>query len=339
MKTRFVPVCLFASLLALGPATALAQSYQSVANDISDLILIHRYPEAQARLNALQRQYPAATDLQFQELVLLFTWIDDYGIADSLNREFRNQVDAVVTSANRDLARNPNDARALFYKGSALAYRALYRSYVEGIGRNIGSLLTDASSGMAELEKARAADPTFADPLIAIGKYKHWKSKKLPWPFATAQEGRDGIRMLEQAVRMGVLSDGGAEQTLAWIYMSERRYDDAIALVQPYVAKYPTSRFFLEIVARAYQEKGDYVRAGALFGRIMNGLSPDERARPFVVMKYERWIAKLRLQQGRRDEACEIARRLRSLNYAGVHRDWLDRKMEEVHRIEREACR
>lgn len=244
-----------------------------------------------------------------------------------------------INSADRDLARNPNDARARFYKGSALAYRALYRSYVEGIGRNAPSLLREASAGMEELEKARAADPTFAEPLVAIGKYKHWKSTKFPWPFSSAQEGRHGIQMLEQAVRMGGQTDGAAEQTLGWIYMSERRYDDAIALVEPLIERYPTSRFFLEIAARAYQEKGDKAKAGALFGQIMSGLSPGERARPFVVMKYERWVAKLRLQQGRRDEACQIARRLKSMDYSGVHGDWLRRKMGEVNKIEQAACR
>jgi tetratricopeptide (TPR) repeat protein len=318
---------------------ARAQGYQAAMDAISDLILIHRYNDAQTRINVLQRQYPNNTELHFQKLVLLFTWIDDYGIADSLNSAFRNQVDVTITAADRDIARNPNDARARFYKGSALAYRSLYRSYVEGVGMNIRSLVNDASAGMDELEKARRADPTFADPLIAIGKYKHWKSKKFPWPFATANDGRQGVRLLEQAVRMGAQAEGGAEQTLGWVYMSERRYDDAIALVRPLISQYPTSRFFLEIAARAYQEKGDYARADEMFGRIMNGFTPVERAHPFVVMKYERWVARLRMQQGRRDEACQIARKLKSWNYAGVHADWLERKLAEVDRIQSEACR
>jgi len=333
-----VGIFVLAGALRANPPTP--APYMPILNQVSDFIVTHRYAEAEAKLDSLQRIYPESTDVRLQEVVLLFTWIDDYGIADSLGPQFMAGIDTVILFANRDIAKNPRNAWAHFFKGSARAYRSLFRSYVEGIGiGNILSLISDASSGMDELERARQIDTSFADPLIGIGKYLHWKSKKFPRPFSSPKEGQEGIRLLEKAVRMGAQADGGAVQTLGWVYMAERRYDDAIALVSPLARRYPRSRFFTEIIARAYLEKGEYAEADSFFQQIMDALTPQERASPFIVMKYKRWIARIRLLQGRPEEACRIARRLKDLNYTGVHHDWLDRKMGEVDKVIREACR
>jgi len=318
---------------------ALSLLYRDEIDRVSELIMVHEYPEAEVLLDSLERRYPRNTDIRFQEMILYFTWIDDYGIADSLGDRFMAAVDATILFGDRDTDSDPDDKWAWFFKGSAYAYRSLYRSYVEGISLGtIRGLIADANTGVNNLRRAAWIDTSFADPLIGIGKYLHWKAQKFPWPLSSSEDADRGVRMLQEAIRRGVVADGGAVQTLGWIYMAEHRYDDAIALVRPWMEKYPHSRFFKEIIARAHQEKGDYGQAETLFYEILNGLSPRERASNFVVMKYQRWVARLRCQQGDRVAACRMAQRLRLLDYRGVHRDWLNRKLAEVDKIIREAC-
>lgn len=318
---------------------ALQMQNQDELDRVSELILVHRYRQAEAILDSLERLYPERAGIRLQKVVLYYTWLDDYAITDSLGGRFLAEIDTTIILGDRGIDEDPSDKWAWFFKGSAHAYRAFYRSYTEGINLvTIRGLIADANTGIDCLQRAARIDTAFTDPLIGIGKYLHWKSKKLPWPLASSKDGERGIRMLEEAVRRGVIADGGAVQTLGWVYMAEHRYDDAIALVQPWMDRYPASRFFAEIIARAYQEKGDYPRAEQLFNRILDGLSPTERASNFIVMKYERWIARLRYQRGDMAQACQIAKRLRLLDYSGVNRDWVSRRIGEADKVFREAC-
>ena len=193
-------------------------------------------------------------------------------------------------------------------------------------------------NGVDLLQEAYELDPTFVDPLIGIGKYKHWKGSKLPRPFASGSDKRDGIRMLEEVCRRGARWQEGAVQTLAWIYIADKRWDDTIALTTPMVNRHPRSRFFIEILARAYEGRGDYARSEQLFQRMLDGLSPEERQSNFITMKYQRWIAKLASEQHQYERACRTALALRKLQYPGVHHDWLDRKTGLINEVLREAC-
>ena len=334
-----VSMMLAAGTQATGGQTRGDGWYFATIDTVNELIVLHDYERAETLLNRLEEAYPDSPSVQLQKTVLYFTWIDDYGTVDKMNDRFTTAVNQTVDYSNAILREDPDNAYVRFYRGSALAYRALYRSYTEGIRvSTIPSLISDATSGINELQRANQLNPSFADPLIGVGKYQHWKAQKFPWPFASEKDAREGIRILEQAIDDGLQFDTGAIQTLGWIYISEKRYDDAIALVQPYDDRYPESRFFREILGRAYLGKKDYDRATEAFQSIVEGLSPQERESNFIVAKYERWLAKIEQERGNYGEACLHAHRLRRLDFTGVHEDWLQRKMNLNDRIMQEAC-
>ena len=315
-------------------------SFRDAIEHINDLVITHRYREAEQVVLELERANPDSPSVQLQKAVLYYTWIDDYGIADSLGVEFLTATERTVALAEDVLAREPNNAYVRFYRGSALAYRALYRSYVDGIGiRTIPSLLRDATGGIKELERARECNPSFNDPLIGIAQYRYWISHSLPWPFASDKDAREGVRLIEQALADGVYWDAVAVQTLGWMYIRERRYRDAIELVAPMIERYPEGRNFREIAARAHLSLRDLDTAETMYRQILDDLSPAERASNFMVMKYERWLVRIDAKRGNNAAACERARHLQSLDYTGVHRTWLREKTPLYEQLLRGACK
>jgi tetratricopeptide (TPR) repeat protein len=320
--------------IASGNQDSTAQDYESIVHNVSDMIVSHRYREAEQQLDELWTAYPDSPSVHIQRTILYFSWLDDYGIADSLGGKFSTAVERTISLSDSVLSIDPRNAYVRFFKGSALAYRSLYRSYTEGVRlRNIPSLIGDASDGIHELEYAQRIDPEFIDPLIGIGKYKHWKSQKFPWPFGTRRDALEGISMLERAVREGVEWGAGAAQTLGWIYISEQRYYDALELILPMIDQYPQCRYFKEIAGRAYISMEDYDSAEMWFMRIIDNFSSQERASNYMVMKYERWLAYIDQRRGDSESACVRAQRLGELVFDGVHSSWRERKTKVLNGV------
>ena len=306
---------------------------------VSGHIINHHYQAAETLIDSLRQANPEGTIAHLQAVVLYDTWIEDYGIVDSLGNLLVTAIEKTIAYAERDIRQNPHDAYAHFSRGSALAYRSLYNSYVKGVRiTTVPGLLTDAIRGVNELKRARDLDSTCAEPLIGIGQYLHWKAETLPWLPGTDRDRADGIAMLEEATRRGTMFNGGAAQTLGWVYIREKRYDDAIALVQPLVEAHPQCRFFRDIVARAYLHKGEHDTARAGFQAILDGLSVKERANNFLVMKYMRWLAWIEMGEGHDEAACRIAQHLYGLDYTGVHLDWMRRKFSRVEEVMQKTC-
>jgi len=337
-RTGFVIWWLLSAVLA-GAAEPNRNAFDRATARVNDEIINHDYWGAESLAIDLASAYPESAGAPLELVVTYYTWIDDYGIADSLKSKFLGAVAQTISLADQAIARNHDEAYAHFYRGSALAYRAIFRSYKEGVGLgNVFGIVGDARAGIEEMKLANQLDPSFADPLVGIGKYLHWKSDKFPRPFASPRDARDGIAMLERAIRMGPRWPEGAAQALGWIYITEKRWDDAINLVSPLVARYPRSRFYLEIVARAYEGKGQYQRSEQIYQDMLDNLTPRERANDYMVMKYQRWIAELALEEGDYERACRTALPLTRLSYRGIDQGWLDRKKRLVDDVIQEAC-
>ena len=324
---------------AAGASSPVGSEMERPMQRVTDLIAEHHYSAAESTLDSLLAEHPGTTVLHFQKMALYYTWLDDYGIADSLHAPFSAAVDSTLRSAERDIRADGDDGWAYYFRGSAYTYRSLFRSYTEGLGiGNVRSLASDAGKGIDDMRRARDRDDTINDVLLGVGKYHHWRSQKLPWPFSRGGDREKGIAMMEDGLRRGLYWQTAGVQTLSSVYMSEERYQDIIALVEPMHRRYPHSRFYSVPMARANMYLERYDVADSLLRSIREGFSPEENAEPLAVLKVERFIAELRMLQGREEEACEIARRLKDAEYPGVHPDWLRRKMGLVDRIRRRAC-
>jgi tetratricopeptide (TPR) repeat protein len=339
MRTSAYSIILLVMLVNTGTAVT-GESRERVLSHATNRMLIHDYRGSEKILDSLAAVEPGHTDIHYSRMILYYTWLDDYGTVDSLRSRFTAALDSTLHLSQKALKKNDRNAWSHYYRGVAYTYRSLFRSYVEGVSvGNLRSLYRDASRGVDAMKKAKKLDRGLNDVLLGIGKYLNWRGRHLPWPLSSTNDEEKGISKMEQGFRKGLRWHTAGVQVLGTIYMHEKRYDDVLTIVEPAAKQYPNSRFFSILVAKAYMYKGDHARADSLFTLIQKRLSPEEHNSRFIDLKVRRWVAELRLLQGKKFEACVLATTLIEREYPGIDPDWLRRKMNSPKKTRNTACR
>jgi predicted Zn-dependent protease len=202
-------------------------------------------------------------------------------------RKLRNTVELVIQKANAVLARNRNDVRALYALGVANATLASF----EGLARQ---------SYLGAHSKAKAArnyhqqvlklDPTFTDAKLSIGIYEYGVGTiSSKWRFFLGVFGirgdkPSGIRSIETVASQGKRATTDAKLILVVVYEREKRYDDALRLIDELLSRYPRN-FQLEITKAAiYGKMKNWNRAIEVYQHIMSKVQARqdgyERLRP-----------------------------------------------------------
>lgn len=233
-----------------------------------------------------------------------------------LEAEFRRHVSRAIELARRRVAARPDDAQARYDLGAALAIEASYVATVEG---RLLAGFNAARHAYDEHEHAMQLDPSRRDAALVVGTYRYVVSTlSLPmrWMAYVAGfgGGRDrGIQMLEQAASQPSDAQIDAMFALILVYNRERRYDDALRVMQSLRRHCPRNRLVvLEAGATALragraQEADALLTEGlAIFAKDTRVKIPGEEA----LWRYKRGAARAAL--GRVDPALEDLRRATS---------------------------
>jgi tetratricopeptide (TPR) repeat protein len=171
-----------------------------------------------------------------------------------LDAEFRRYIERAVTLAEARVAARPKDAQAHYDLGSALGLRASYVATVEG--RMLAGFKA-ARRAFDEHERVLELDPSRNDARLIVGTYRYVVSTlSLPMRMmayvAGFGGGRDrGIQSLQAAAGVGAPGAAVHDATvdamfaLVLVYNRERRYDDAIRVLQELRRMYPRNRLLL----------------------------------------------------------------------------------------------
>jgi tetratricopeptide (TPR) repeat protein len=147
-----------------------------------------------------------------------------------------------------------------------------YISYYEAIEGSWFSALSTGINSISEFEKILIEDKNFYEAYIAIGTFEYWKSRKLEFidwlPFASDTKNI-GIDRLSVAIDSSSYNSHLAINSLIWIYIDQKKFDDAIKVAEKALAEFPQSRTFKWGLARAYEENNS---SGAieLYSDILN---------------------------------------------------------------------
>ena len=162
-----------------------------------------------------------------------------------LDAEFRKHVARAIQLSEARITAHPRDAQAFYDLGAAVGLHASYIATVEGklmAGFRASQRAYDAHEKVMELDASRK------DAGLIVGTYRYIVSTlSLPMRMMAYVVGfgggrERGIAMLEETSRSGGDNKTDALFALILVYNREKRYDDALKVLEELRRLYPRNR-------------------------------------------------------------------------------------------------
>jgi tetratricopeptide (TPR) repeat protein len=228
-----------------------------------------------------------------------------------IDAEFRNHVQRAIALAEKEVSAHPKDPQAHYDLGAALGLQASYMATVEG--RMLAGF-SAARRSFDEHQQVLALDPSRTDAGLIVGTYRYLVSTlSLPMRMmayvAGFGGGRDrGIQMLQRTAGVDAALGNDARTdamfALVLVYNRERRYSDAVRMLQELRRLYPRNRLLLLEAGATELRAGHAQQADDLLSEGLKMLPRDQRARipgEESLWRYKRGAARAAL--GRQDLA------------------------------------
>ena len=247
---------LFAIFLILISVEGFSQTYPDPVVDsllksgINDIIL-QNYSHAKNTFEYLNRAYPK---LPLGNVYLVANEIARaYDFEEPFNSDYINaNLDTAEDKTSALLDKNENYIWYIYFK----ALREGYLAYFQVLRNSWFSAVSNSFDAIRDFEECLNVDPNFYEARLPIGCYQYWRSRKtefLKWLPFVKNETEQGIKNLQIAVDKAPYHRYSAINTLLWIYIDQKKYQDAISLAETSLKQYPGSRFFMWPLARAYE--------------------------------------------------------------------------------------
>jgi hypothetical protein len=205
----------------------------------------------------------------------------------ALDAEFRTHIQRSIALAEQRVAGNPRDAQARYDLGAALGIQASYVATVDG--RMLAGFKS-ARRSYDEHERVLALDTSRKDAGLVIGTYRYLVSTmSLPVRMmayvAGFGGGRErGIQMLQDTAQIGVKTPAAGNDArtdamfaLVLVYNRERRYEEAIAVLQDLRRLYPRNRLLLLEAGATALRGGRAQQADALLSEGLTMVASERR--------------------------------------------------------------
>jgi hypothetical protein len=162
----------------------------------------------------------------------------------NVDRAFRERMAQAKTKALALVARNKNDADALYFLG---AYYGVMAGYEASVARRFFSAMRNGSRCVDAHEKVLRLKPDYYDAYLSIGVYDYIAGS-LPFGYklmasmvGVRGSKKRGIGKLQTIIENNAPTADDARILLVAIFRNEKRYDDALALLDQLCSKYPRS--------------------------------------------------------------------------------------------------
>jgi len=210
------------------------------------------YKSASKCFNELNNKYPS---LPLGKIYLAANKIAEaYDYAQEFDETFIYEKLEAAKQQSKKLEEEDNEN---IWNQYFFALSEGYLSYFEALNNNWFSALSSGVNSISKFEQILEADENFYEAYIAIGTFEYWKSRKLEFvnwfPFADDTKNI-GIDLLAVAIDSSNYNSHLAVNSLIWIYIDQKKYNDAIDIAQEALEDFPQSRTFKWGLARAYEE-------------------------------------------------------------------------------------
>jgi tetratricopeptide (TPR) repeat protein len=171
----------------------------------------------------------------------------------ALDRAFRDRMAQAKTKALALVARDKSDADAQYFLG---AYYGVMAGYEASTARKFFAAMRNGSRSVDAHEKTLKLNPNYYDAYLSVGMYDYIVGS-LPFAYkafaaiaGVRGNKQRGITRLKMIVEKDAATADDARVMLLAIYQNEKRYEDALVLLDQLGAKYPRS--YLIKLERAY---------------------------------------------------------------------------------------
>lgn len=227
-------------------------SVNSLLKSGVDDIINQNYPQAKSEFEKLNSEYPY---LPFGKIYLAATEIArSYDYGEEYNGEVISKyLNSAKDQSERLLNKNPEDIWNYYFLGLTEGYI----SYYEGLNGSWTTSLKEGINSASNFEECLKRNPDFFEAYSGLGTYKYWKSAKtkfLNWLPFVHDDRAEGINYLEKAVDKSSYNTYFAVNSLIWIYVDKKNFNNAVYISEKALQKYPKSRFFKWGLARAFED-------------------------------------------------------------------------------------
>ncbi len=160
----------------------------------------------------------------------------------AVDRAFRDRMAQAKTRALALVARNKSDADAQYFLG---AYYGVMAGYEASTARKFYSAMRNGSRSVDAHEKTLKLNPNYYDAYLSVGMYDYivgslpFMYKALAAVAGVRGNKQRGITRLKGVVEKEAATADDARVMLLAIYQNEKRYEDALTLLDQLSAKYP----------------------------------------------------------------------------------------------------
>ncbi len=227
--------------------------------------------------------------------------------APELDAEFKREIAKAIELAEQRVAAAPNDPQAHYDLGTALGLEASYIASVEG---RLLAGLRAARRSFDEQERVLRLDPSRKEAGLIVGTYRYLISTlSLPMRLMAYMVGfgggrERGLRLVEESAATPSEDQTDALFALVLFYNREKRYADALTVLDRLHRRYPRNRLVLLEAGATAVRAGRGAEAEALLNTGIEMFSHDPRRKvpgEAGLWHYKRGAARVLL--GRAEEA------------------------------------
>jgi tetratricopeptide (TPR) repeat protein len=236
-----------------------------------ELVYVDSTFEAVDQFKKLIGNFPDDPIGYFYVSATLQTMMDDYRNY-SYAEEFNRYMDTAIEKAEKKKEQNNLTAQDYLYFGGAVGFRGINKALT---GNWMGAFV-DGLKGKGYLEKALQLDPELYDVYYGLGSYHFWKSLKsrVFWWLPFVSDNRQmGIDMIKLSIEKGKFAAQDARLALVRIWVENKEYDKAFAMIDELKKKYPNKPFLLWLLAQAQRENQMYDEAASTYQSLLNALT------------------------------------------------------------------
>jgi len=296
-------------------------------------IVNQNYGNANKTFNVLDSLHPELPLGKTYKAALLIAKSTDYAEKYNVKR-INKLLDSAKVRCEALLNSNEADVWNNYFMALTLGYKAYFRILTD----NYIDAFLDGYRSVQYFERCKDIEPDFYESYLAIGTYKYWKSAKassLNWlPFFTDNR-KEGIKLLEEAVRNSSYNKYLALNSLIWIYINEKNDEKAIEVAEQALKDFPGSRFFMWGLARAYEDV-DIDKAINIFYRIRKSLQAESHLSNInnVILLHK--IAMLNHKTGNLSESLKLLTEIENIKLNGEEKERLENRLRRVKQLKNE---